>query len=169
MTQTLAMLLAGGKGRRMDMLCQFRPKPALPFGGSFRIIDFSLSNCQYSQIDDIAVLVDYQRSYMKNYLRQWQISSARSANLCTLEPKEDTYEGTADAVYQNLDYVQQKQADRVLILAGDHVYKLDYRDMLAFHKQKEADVTVGVIAVSPEENYRFGTVALDEASRITAF
>jgi glucose-1-phosphate adenylyltransferase len=166
---TAAVILAGGRGKRMDILCHIRPKPALPFAGKFRVIDFSLSNCIYSQIINIAVLTDYQRSYMDDYIRQWHRFNAGSANCYILEPRVGSYLGTADAVYQNLDYIDKHNVDTVLVLAGDHVYKLDYRKMLAFHREANADVTVGVIPVPIEETHRFGTVTLDASGRITDF
>jgi glucose-1-phosphate adenylyltransferase len=164
-----AVILAGGSGKRMDILCHIRPKPALPFAGRFRVIDFSLSNCFHSQISDIAVLTDYQRSYMADYIRQWHRFNAHSTNCSVLEPGAGSYLGTADAVYQNLDYFYKRNVNTVLVLAGDHVYKLDYRKMLAFHREVNADVTVGVIPVPLEETHRFGTVTLDTSGRITDF
>ena len=169
MDNITAMILAGGKGKRMDILCHYRPKPILPFAGKFRVIDFSLSNCIYSQLNDIAVLTDYQRSYMANYLNQWHSANARSLNFNVLEPKAGSYAGTADAVYQNLDFLNQRKSNLVLILAGDHIYKLDYRKMLALHLQARADVTVGVIKVPFEQARRFGTVTIDNELRITDF
>jgi glucose-1-phosphate adenylyltransferase len=166
---TAAVILAGGRGERMDILCHARPKPALPFAGRFRVIDFSLSNCIHSRISDIAVLTDYQRSYMADYIRQWHRFNAGSANCHVLEPRAGSYLGTADAVYQNLDYFNKHKVDTVLVLAGDHVYKLDYRKMLAFHREVNADITVGVIPVPLEETCRFGTVTLDASGRITGF
>jgi glucose-1-phosphate adenylyltransferase len=169
MEQTLAMVLAGGKGKRMDILCQVRPKPALPFAGRFRVIDFSLSNCIHSEIRDIAVLTDYQRENMSKYLRSWYMNNPGLCEFCILEPRAGSYKGTADAVYQNLDYLKEAVADMVLILAGDHVYKMDYRDMLAFHKQMRADVTVGVVPVPIEEAHRFGIVTVDSEGRVIDF
>lgn len=169
MNNIVAVILAGGKGKRMDILCQLRPKPALPFAGRFRVIDFSLSNCIYSQISNIAVLTDYQRSYMADYLNRWHLTNASSTNFRVLEPKTDSYGGTADAVYQNLSFLTKNKADAVLVLAGDHVYKLDYRKMLAFHQKVKADVTVGIIPVPIEQASRFGTVTIDANGRITEF
>jgi glucose-1-phosphate adenylyltransferase len=166
---TAAVILAGGKGKRMDILCQVRPKPALPFAGRFRVIDFSLSNCFHSRIYNIAVLTDYQRSYMADYISKWRQVNAGSADCRVLEPRSGTYLGTADAVYQNLDYLNELGVPRVLVLAGDHVYRFDYRKMLAFHREMDADVTVGVTPVPLEETHRFGTVAVDDAGRITDF
>jgi len=169
MTQTLAMILAGGKGKRMDILCQVRPKPALPFAGRFRVIDFSLSNCVHSQIQNIAILTDYQRSHMAKYLRSWYLNNPVPVQFHVLEPRAGSYKGTADAVYQNLRYLKEADADVVLILAGDHVYKMDYRQMLAFHEHVKADATVGVIPVPIEEAHRFGIVTVDPGSRIVDF
>ena len=166
---TLAVVLAGGKGKRMDILCHIRPKPVLPFAGRFKVIDFSLSNCVYSQINDIAVLTDYQRSQMATYLQKWHQANARSANFRVLEPKVDCYRGTADAAYQNLEYVNKRRGDMVLVLAGDHVYKLDYRKMVDFHQEVKADVTVGIIPVAIDQAHRFGTVTIDDEGRITEF
>jgi glucose-1-phosphate adenylyltransferase len=167
--ETLAMILAGGKGKRMDILCQVRPKPSLPFAGRFRVIDFSLSNCIHSRIRDIAVLTDYQRSHMAKYLRNWRLNKPGIVEFHVLEPRTGSYKGTADAVYQNIDYLVEADADAVLILAGDHVYKMDYRRMVAFHENAEADVTVGVIPVPIEEAHRFGIVTIDNESRVVDF
>lgn len=169
MKNVLAMVLAGGRGKRMDILCHVRPKPTLSFAGGFRVIDFSLSNCVHSDISNIAVLADYQRSQMAEYLDRWKMVNANSINLDVLEPRKSTYVGTADAVYQNLDYLRNSDAEEILILAGDHIYKMDYRKMVDFHREIKADVTVGVVTVPIEETYRFGTVRLDYESRITDF
>ncbi len=168
MSKTVALILAGGQGKRMDVLCHVRPKPALPFGGRFKVIDFTLSNCAHSGIDDIAILTDYQRSSMANYLRQWRLANAvRTFHI--LEPETGSYKGTADAVYQNLAYLNEFNTENVLILAGDHIYKMDYREMLAFHEQAKAAVTVGVIRVPIEEAHRFGTVSVGNDSEILEF
>ncbi len=168
MGKTVALILAGGRGKRMDVLCHVRPKPALPFAGKFKVIDFTLSNCVYSGINDLAILTDYQRSYMAKYLRQWGLANAvRTFHI--LEPEMGSYKGTADAVYQNLRYLDGLNAENVLILAGDHIYKMEYREMLAFHEQKKADVTVGVIRVPIEEAHRFGTVSVSDDAEIVEF
>jgi glucose-1-phosphate adenylyltransferase len=169
MLNALAMILAGGRGTRMDILCHERPKPALPFAGRFHVIDFSLSNCIHSQIHNIALLVDYQRAGMTDYLRRWSSINASDRALHVLEPKYGSYQGTADAVYQNLGYLHGCGVDKTLVLAGDHVYKMDYRQMLAFHDQVKADVTVGVVRVPIEQAYRFGTVITDTEGRIVDF
>ncbi len=165
----VALILAGGRGKRMDILCYLRPKPALPLAGRFRVIDFSLSNCIHSQITDIAVLVDYQRAHMTEYLREWHSVNGGTASLHVLPPRVGSYAGTADAVYQNIDYLEKQGNDTVLILAGDHVYKMDYRKMIAFHHMMKADATVGVVRVPIEETRRFGTVTVDVEGRIMEF
>ena len=169
MKQALAMLLAGGRGKRMDILCKARPKPALPFAGIFRVIDFSLSNCIHSKIQNIAILTDYQRLQMAKYLRSWHLNNPGYSGVHVLEPAAGSYKGTADAVYQNLDYLKEASANVVLVLAGDHVYKMDYRQMLAFHEQVKADVTVGVIPVPMNEAHRFGIVTIDNEGKVIDF
>ena len=169
MPKEIAMILAGGRGERMGFLSQERPKPALPFAGRFHVIDFSLSNCANSRIDNIAVLVDYQRFQMSDYLRHWNLTNTDVMKLDILDPEVGSYQGTADAIYQNLGYFQSGGTDRVLVLAGDQVYKMDYRKMLAFHDQVKADVTVGVVRVPIKQAYRFGTVNVDSKGRVTDF
>jgi glucose-1-phosphate adenylyltransferase len=164
-----AMILAGGKGTRMDIFCHRRPKPTLPFGGNWRVIDFTLSNCLNSGVQDVAVLVDYQRSSMTEYLNKWGAANGRVENLSVLQPQNGSYAGTSDAVYQNLDYINRVNSDRVLILAGDHIYKMDYRRMLEFHGSVQAGVTVGIVRVPARQANRFGTVAIDSEGRITDF
>jgi glucose-1-phosphate adenylyltransferase len=166
---TAAVVLAGGKGERMGVLCHARPKPSLPFGGKYHVIDFCLSNCIYSGIDDIAVLTDYRRAYLADYIVRWRAAHASHANLRVLEPKNGSYHGTADAVYQNVAPIGKNRAETILILAADHVYKMDYRQMLAFHHSVGADVTVGVVPVTLEQATRFGTVEIGAGNRITAF
>lgn len=169
MENTVAMVLAGGRGKRMDILCQVRPKPALPFAGRFRVIDFSLSNCIHSRIQNIAVLTDYQHSHMAGYLRNWHLSNFNPGEFRVLEPQAGSYKGTADAVYQNLNYLKETGTDTVLILAGDHVYKMDYRRMLDFHLRVRADVTVGVIPVPIKEAHRFGIITVGPDGRVVDF
>ena len=169
MKKVLAMVLAGGRGKRMGLLCQGRAKPSLPFAAEYRVIDFSLSNCIHSGIGSIMVLVDYQRRYMADYLDGDSWIPAHFGSFDVLGPKASSYKGTADAIYQNLAYVEKQGADVVLILAADHIYKMDYRKMLAFHEQAGADVTVGVISVPIEEANRFGIVTVDAEGRIIDF
>ncbi|MFC1954845.1 glucose-1-phosphate adenylyltransferase family protein [Chloroflexota bacterium] len=169
MERMLAVILAGGRGKRMDILCHERPKPALPFAGGFRVIDFSLSNCVHSQIHDIGVLTDYHRSQMAKYLKRWYSTNVKLGSFHILEPKVGSYKGTADAVYQNIRFLQEHPYKTLLVLAGDHVYKMDYRQMTEFHEQKKADVTVGVITVPFEQAHRFGIVKVDPQDRIIDF
>jgi len=161
MESALAMILAGGHGRRMGILCQHRAKPILPFAGYSRVIDCTLSNCLHSQVKDIAVVADYQRSAVAAYLQSWFLKNDASRNFSILEPRDGSYLGTADAVYQNLESVESHDDDTIMVLAGDHIYKMDYRKMLAFHRQMGADATVGVVRVPAEEAHRFGLVTVD--------
>jgi glucose-1-phosphate adenylyltransferase len=165
----LSMILAGGKGKRMDLLCYNRPKPVLPFAGAFKVIDFVLSNCVHSNIASTAVLVDYQKDYLVDYLRGWEQSNSKSMSFHLLDPKSGSYKGTADAVYQNMDFVKKTNPDALLVLAGDHVYRMDYSKMAAFHKDKGAGVTIGSVTVPLEEAHRFGIIVPDEEGKIISF
>lgn len=152
----------------MEVLCDLRPKPILSLAGNVRIIDFSLSNCVHSRISDVGVLVDYERERLADYLIGWNAVNS-GARLRILPPTAGSYTGTADAVYQNLDYLKKRDADTVLVLSGDHVYKMDYRPMVAFHQRTGADATLGVFRVPIEETHRFGTVTIDGTGRINDF
>ena len=170
MNRLAATILAGGKGTRMDIFCQVRPKPALSFAGKYRFIDFNLSNCIHSQVRDIALLVDYKREQLTDYIQQWQNENTSKSNVKMLAPENDgTYTGTANAMYQNLDYLREIAADRILIMPRDHVYKMDYRKMLAFHEKAKADVTVGVVPVPIEEAHRFGTMTLRDDGYVVEY
>lgn len=169
MTGVLAMILAGGRGGRMDILCQGRAKPSLPFAGSFRVIDFALTNCVRSGIKDIAVLTDYQRSGMGNYLNAWWLANGDKRNLHILDPEIGSYKGTADAIHQNIGHLQKIGAHSTLVLAADHVYKMDYGKMLAFHQKVDADVTVGVVSVPIDQAHRFGIVKTSPEGRVIEF
>ena len=153
----------------MGVLCNNKPKPSLPFAGSYRVIDFSLSNCFNSGIENIGILTSYQRSYLGSYLKRWQPANTVKNKITVLEPKNGPYSGTADAVYQNLPYLSHRDADTVLILAADHVYKMDYRKLIDYHRRVKADVTVAVIPVPWENASQFGTVFTDVDNRITEF
>lgn len=166
----IATILAGGKGSRMDMLCQVRAKPALPFAGKYKFIDFCLSNCLHSQISDMAVLVDYKREQLSDYVSLWQRENAKNVKIDLLTPDNNgVYTGTANALYQQRAYFENVRAERVLIMPSDHAYKMDYRKMLAFHAASGADVTVGVVPVPIEEAHRFGTMIMDPAGRVTDY
>jgi glucose-1-phosphate adenylyltransferase len=164
-----AVILAGGKGTRMGVFCQRRAKPSLPFAGSVRVIDFTLSNCVHSLIDDINVLTDYQRESMTGYLFRWASFNNVKDTFRILEPGNGSYLGTADAVYQNIERLENNPSDTVLVLAGDHVYTMDYQKLLAFHRQTGADATIAVIPVEYEEASRFGIVTVDGRVRISSF
>jgi glucose-1-phosphate adenylyltransferase len=174
--RVVAMLMAGGAGTRLTVLSDYRAKPAVPFAGKFRIIDFTLSNCVNSGIYDIAVLTQYRPHSLNEHIgigKPWDLDRQRGG-VHLRQPylgraTGDWYRGTADAVYQNLDFIVDKRADTVLILAGDHVYKMDYRPMLAFHQEMEADLTVAVRDVPLEETDRFGIMTVDDEMHIVEF
>ena len=172
---TVAMVLAGGRGSRLKALTDWRAKPAVPFGGKFRIIDFPMSNCINSGIRRISVVTQYKSHSLQRHLqRGWSFMSGQFGEFVEVLPAQQRmgktwYEGTADAVYQNLDIIRHYNPDYVIILAGDHIYKMDYGKMIAAHVAKGADITVGCIPVSLEEAKAFGVMAIDDDSRITEF
>ena len=172
---TLALVLAGGRGSRLMQLTQWRAKPAVPFGGKFRIIDFPLSNCVNSGIRKVGILTQYKaHSLIQHIQRGWGFMRGELGEFVELLPAQQRletswYEGTADAVYQNIDIIRTHKPEFVLILAGDHVYKMDYGTMLAAHVEAEADITVGCIAVPLAEASAFGVMAVDEDNRILEF
>ena len=172
----IAMLLAGGQGSRLGGLTSDVAKPAVSFGGKYRIIDFPLSNCINSGIDTVGVLTQYQPLVLNSHIGigiPWDLDR-NNGGVAVLPPYErsDTsewYTGTANAIYQNLKYMERYNPEYVLILSGDHIYKMDYEAMLDFHKQKNADVTIAAIPVPMEEASRFGVVLTDEDKKITEF
>jgi glucose-1-phosphate adenylyltransferase len=172
---TLALVLAGGRGTRLKELTQWRVKPAVPFGGKFRIIDFVLSNLVNSDIRKISILTQYKsQSLIRHVMRGWELLRSEFDEFIECVPaqkrmSEDWYTGTADAIYQNIDLIRFYNPEYVMILAGDHIYKMDYRHMLAFHKGSKADLTVGCIDVQLEEARRFGVMSVNEQYRITGF
>ena len=175
--QTLAVLMAGGAGTRLTVLSDKRAKPAVPFAGKYRIIDFTLSNCVNSGIYDVAVLTQYRPHSLNDHIgigKPWDLDRQRGG-VHLRQPYQgssadlDWYRGTADAVYRNLDFIQEKNPDVVIILSGDHIYKMDYRPMLAYHREKGADLTVGVMDVPLEETDRFGIMSVNRNLRITEF
>ncbi|MBI3942485.1 MAG: glucose-1-phosphate adenylyltransferase [Chloroflexi bacterium] len=173
--KVLAVVLAGGEGTRLSILSEKRAKPAVPFGGKYRIIDFTLSNCVNSGIYNVAVLTQYRPHSLNDHIgigRPWDLDR-QAGGVRLLQPylarKEgDWYRGTADAVYQNLSFLTEN-ADTVLILSGDHIYKMDYKPMLDYHAQRNADLTVAVINVSLEEAPRFGILAVNAEQRVINF
>ncbi|MEE9494497.1 MAG: glucose-1-phosphate adenylyltransferase [Gammaproteobacteria bacterium] len=172
---TLALVLAGGRGSRLKQLTLWRTKPAVPFGGKFRIIDFPLSNCINSGIRRIGLLTQYKaHSLIQHIQRGWGFLSGEFGEFVELLPAQQRiesswYTGTADAIYQNIDIIRLHNPEYVLILAGDHIYKMDYGPMLARHVESRADMTVGCIEVSTEQAREYGVMTVDEESRVTEF
>lgn len=173
MRQVVALLLAGGVGSRLNILVGYRAKPAVPFGGIYRIIDFTLSNIANSGLSRVAVLTQYKPLSLMDHIGDgsaWDLSG-RSRGVRILPPKTgekdwDWYRGTADAVRQNLAFIMSDQFTEVLILSGDHVYCMDYVPLVEFHRQRKAQVTIGVLTVPWEETRHFGTAIVDEEHRI---
>jgi glucose-1-phosphate adenylyltransferase len=172
---TLALILAGGRGSRLEQLTLWRSKPAVPFGGKFRIIDFALSNCINSDIRRIGVLTQYKaHSLIGHIQRGWSFLRGEFGEFIELLPAQQRietswYAGTADAVYQNLDIVRQHRPEYVLVLAGDHIYKMDYGAMIAAHIKHGADMTVGCIEVPLEQARSFGVMTAAQDGRVTHF
>ena len=174
--EMIAMLLAGGQGSRLGVLTAKVAKPAVTFGGKYRIIDFPLSNCINSGIDTVGVLTQYQPLRLNTHIGigiPWDLDR-NNGGVTVLPPYEKSnnsewYTGTANAIYQNMNYIDTYDPEYVLILSGDHIYKMDYEVMLDFHKENNADVTIAAMPVPIEEASRFGIVITDEERRITEF
>jgi glucose-1-phosphate adenylyltransferase len=174
--ELIAMILAGGQGSRLGILTQNTAKPAVSFGGKYRIIDFTLSNCSNSGIDTVGVLTQYKPLKLNTHIGvgiPWDLDR-NNGGVSLLPPyMEQTggnwYKGTANAIYQNINFVDSYDPDYVLVLSGDHIYKMDYDKMLSFHKQKNADVTIAVFQVPIEEASRFGLMNTDENNKIYEF
>lgn len=174
--ECVAMILAGGQGSRLGVLTKRLAKPAVPFGGKYRIIDFPLSNCYNSGIDTVGVLTQYQPLDLHTYIgigSAWDLDRM-DGGVFVLPPfvrqrGGEWYKGTANAIYQNTDFIDTFQPNYVLVLSGDHIYKMDYSLMLDFHKQKQADATIAVFEVPWKEASRFGIMNTDEDRRITEF
>ena len=174
--ECVAMLLAGGQGSRLYALTEKTAKPAVPFGGKYRIIDFPLSNCINSGIDTVGVLTQYQPLVLNDYIGNglpWDLDRA-VGGVKILPPYQgkngaDWYTGTANAIYQNIEFIEQYDPEYVLILSGDHIYKMDYFKMLEYHKKMGADCTIAVFEVPLEEASRFGIMSADENNRIYKF
>jgi glucose-1-phosphate adenylyltransferase len=173
--RTLALVMAGGKGARLGPLTEWRAKPAVPFGGNFRIIDFTLSNCINSGIRRIGVLTQYKAySLIRHVQRGWGFLRGEFGEFVELLPPqqwlgERWYAGTADAVYQNLDIVSRHAPEFVLVLAGDHIYKMDYGPMIARHMENDADLTVGCVSVPRDRASEFGVMSTDGGGRVIGF
>jgi glucose-1-phosphate adenylyltransferase len=172
---TLALILAGGRGSRLRQMTLWRAKPAVPFGGKFRIIDFPLSNCINSGIRMVGVLTQYKAHSLIQHVQQgWSFLRGEFGEFIELLPAQQRiestwYSGTADAVYQNLDIIRTHKPEHVLILAGDHIYKMDYGAMLAHHVESQADMTVGCIEVPLEDAKAFGVISIDANGRVVEF
>jgi glucose-1-phosphate adenylyltransferase len=171
----VAFVLAGGIGTRLHPLTKDRAKPAVPFGGKYRVIDFTLSNCVNSGIRQIFVLPQYKSHSLERHTRDaWSILNPELGEFVThLSPQmrigEDWYKGTADAVYQNIYHLEQIDAEYVLILSGDHIYKMDYAHFIRYHQKKRADFTISAIEVDIKEASRFGIIQVDETGRVCGF
>ena len=167
--------MAGGRGQRLMQMTDHRAKPATPFGGKYRIIDFSLSNCVNSGIRQIFILTQYKaHSLIQHVQRGWGYLHGELGEFIDIVPAQQQlgeiwYRGTADAVYQNLDIIQQHRPETVLILAGDHVYKMDYGPLVAFHKESGADITIGGVQVPIAQAHEFGVMTLGADHRVTSF
>lgn len=174
--EVVAMLLAGGQGSRLGVLTQKLAKPAVPFGGKYRIIDFPLSNCVNSGIEAVGILTQYQPLILNEYIgngQPWDLDGMHAGVNC-LSPYQavsgaDWYSGTANAIYQNIDYIDRYNPDYVLILSGDHIYKMDYNKMLQFHKKHDADCTIAAIDVPKSEASRFGILNTNPDGSIYEF
>ena len=174
--ECVAMLLAGGQGSRLYSLTEKTAKPAVPFGGKYRIIDFPMSNCVNSGIDTVGVLTQYQPLVLNEYIgngQPWDLDRTRGG-VMVLPPYQgkkssDWYKGTANAIYQNLNFIERYDAEYVLILSGDHIYKMDYNKMLAYHKKTGADCTIAVLEVPMDQASRFGILNTEEDNRIYEF
>jgi glucose-1-phosphate adenylyltransferase len=174
--KTIAMILAGGQGTRLGALTKNIAKPAVPFGGKYRIIDFPLSNCSNSGIDTVGILTQYKPFFLHSYVgigSPWDLDR-KDGGVFILPPyTHDTggewYKGTADAIYQNIEFIDQHDPVWIVILSGDHIYKMDYNRMLEYHEAKEADATLAVIEVPWEDTRRFGIMNTDADDRIVEF
>ncbi len=174
--ECIAMLLAGGQGSRLGILTKNIAKPAVPYGGKYRIIDFPLSNCVNSGIYTVGVLTQYQPLELNDYIgngHAWDLDRA-DGGVHILSPYQqikgtEWYKGTANAIYQNINFIDRYNPEYVAVLSGDHIYKMDYSDMLAYHKEKNADCTIAMLEVPWEEASRFGLMFVDDEGRITAF
>lgn len=175
MREVLTFILAGGKGERLNPLTRDRAKPAVPFGGIYRIIDFTLSNCVNSELRKIYVLIQYKSfSLQKHVLSGWNLFAGELGEYIDIIPAQqrigsDWYKGTADAIYQNIYAIHDANPELVLILAGDHIYKMDYRLMINFHKEKKADMTVACVQMPIETASNFGIVEVDSNNGICGF
>lgn len=173
--RTLTFILAGGKGERLKPLTTGRAKPAVPFGGAYRIIDFTLSNCIHSGLRQIYVLTQYRARSLEEHLRfGWNFLPRRLQQFIVSRPPQQGesnawYSGTADAIYHNLDSIEKHEHDHVVILSGDHIYKMDYGAMLRDHLERDADLTIGAVRIPMAESSRFGILEVDANDKVERF
>ncbi len=166
--ETLALILAGGRGSRLDILSEKRVKPAVPFAGKYRIVDFTLSNCTNSGIYNIGILTQYLPLSLNEHIgmgAEWDLNR-RDSSISLLQPYKEWYAGTADAVLQNIEYIKRKNPKYVLILSGDHVYKMNYKKMIDFHIKNKAKLTIAVQPVPWKDTHHFGILTSDENNKI---
>ncbi len=177
MRTTRAVILAGGEGSRLGVLTDKRAKPAVPFAGKYRVIDFTLSNCANSGITDVMMLTQYRPHSLNEHIgagRPWDLDRSFSGGIQIYQPYRgrsvtDWYKGTADAIAQNLSFVRRGSPDLILVLSGDHIYKMDYAGLIDFHEKRQADVTIATLNVTREEASRMGILATDAEYRVTQF
>lgn len=175
MRDVITLIMAGGKGTRLEPLTRDRAKPAVPFGGMYRIIDFTLSNCINSELRKILVLTQFKARSLDRHIREgWSFLSSQLGEYIEVVPPqqrlhEQWYQGTADAIYQNIYSIEPEDPQYVLILAGDHIYKMDYREMIQAHEANKADLTIGCIPVPLAESRQFGVIVTDDQHRVTDF
>src|ERR1700743_2344837 len=175
MVNVLAILLAGGAGERLHPLTRDTAKPGVPFGGVYRIVDFTLSNCVNSNIRRIFILTQYKSLELNRHIREgWHIFASEMGEFVEILPpmkrvSDEWYQGTADAVYQNRQSILTEAPEQVLILSGDHIYKMNYQGMMAWHCSQRADITLASIQVSPEDATRFGVLEMDSDYRVRGF
>jgi glucose-1-phosphate adenylyltransferase len=175
MDNVLAILLAGGAGERLHPLTRDTAKPGVPFGGVYRIVDFTLSNCMNSDIRRIFILTQYKSLELNRHIRDgWHIFSTEMGEFLEILPpmkrvSDEWYQGTADAVYQNLQSILTEAPDQVLVLAADHIYKMNYTDMLSWHRSRNADITIATIRTDPREAHQFGVARIEADYRIVGF
>ncbi|MDQ5858480.1 MAG: sugar phosphate nucleotidyltransferase, partial [Acidobacteriota bacterium] len=175
--KTRAVILAGGEGQRLGVLTDRRAKPAVPFAGKYRLIDFTLSNCVNSGIFDLMILTQYRPHSLIEHIgagRPWDLDRGFTGGVHIYQPYRgrldtDWYRGTADAIYQNLSFVERGSPDLVLVLSGDHIYKMNYGALIAFHVERNADLTIASLHVSREEATRMGILATDADFKVTQF
>src|SRR3989338_4939572 len=175
MKKLLTFLMAGGKGERLHPLSQDRAKPAVPFGGIYRIVDFTLSNCINSGIRRIYVLVQYKSMSLARHIRMgWNVLNSEVGEFIDVLPAQQRvddhwYQGTADAIYQNIYSIHSEDPTEILILAGDHIYKMNYKLMLDFHRENKAHLTIGVVPAPAQEAGGLGVIQVDEHNRVIGF